>query len=221
MKKISINSLLFFFLTFASFISHAAPKISALESLQKVYGANKSFSAHFEQKLFNKILRREDSSTGTLVFLKPNKIRWEYLKPQKKFFIFNGKTLWIYQEQDKQLMINQCFKEDLLSASLSFLINPQALDKDFLVVQLPGTKSETQLRLTPKKAHPVIGEMVLVLDPKNFHIKKSIIKDRQGNINLFAFTNENLKAVPAAHLFNFTAPAGTATSQIGNCSSSR
>jgi len=59
--------------------------------------------------------------------------------------------------------------------------------------------------------------MVLILDAKSFRIKKSIIKDRQGNINQFTFSQQNLKASPPQKMFSFVAPQGVSVSQIGNC----
>lgn len=195
-----------------------APQTSpALQALQKIYGTNKAFSAQFEQKLFNKIMRREDVSTGLLQFIKPNKIRWEYQTPNKKLFIVNGSNLWVYQEADKQVMIDRCFKEDLLTASLAFLVNPQALQRDFTVLELPGNEAEKHLRLTPKKAHAVINEMVLIIDKKTSHIIKSIIKDKQNNINQFTFSEQNLKAHLDLKLFSFMTPKGVSVSEIGNC----
>lgn len=203
-----------------SAVTQSAPvekEIAALKGLQKVYGANKDFSASFEQKLFNRIMRREDTSTGTIRFLKPNRVRWDYLSPHKKSFIVNSTTLWIYQESDKQAQINRCFSEDLLSASLAFLINPAGLDRDFSIVQLGNIDSNFMLRFTPKKKHQIINEMVLAIDTKSFRIKKSIIKDMQGNINQFTFLNEDLNPSLDEKIFSFSVPSSVTLSDIGNC----
>ena len=52
---------------------------------------------------------------------KPGRMRWEYVKPQKKLMVADGKTLWIYEPDDEQAYRHD-LKGSSLPSSVSFLL---------------------------------------------------------------------------------------------------
>ena len=46
---------------------------------------------------------------------KPGKMRWDYAKPEKKYFISDGTTLWVYEEAAHQA-IQQSLKDQIDAA---------------------------------------------------------------------------------------------------------
>jgi outer membrane lipoprotein-sorting protein len=92
-----------------------------LSQVQTQYDRIQDFSGRFTQVFHHRVLKRKDTSEGNVKFKKPGFMRWNYSKPSNKAFIVDGKSLWIYQPDDKLAMVDRCFKQDTLTASLSFL----------------------------------------------------------------------------------------------------
>lgn len=213
-------------LLLCSFFAHtvlAAPlSVNALlGQLQKHYGTTSSFSANFTQHYTHKILGRTEESTGTVRYKKPGFMRWDYKAPRSKSFVIDGKSLWLYQPDDKQAFVDKCFKQDGLSASIAFLWGQGKLNQEFKVTRYAGTigsQSDDRLLLVPKKDNTAFKEIVLVLDAKTHKVKESAIIDTQYNINRFSFHDVKYNPALPKTVFNFAPPKDVTVSRLpGTC----
>ena len=73
-------------------------------ALQRKYDAIKDFSASFMQTYEGGVLRRKASESGTVYVKKPGRMRWDYTAPEKKLFVSDGHTMFLYFPADKQVM---------------------------------------------------------------------------------------------------------------------
>src|SRR5438876_995871 len=82
------------------------------EKMQKFYDSTRDLHARFEQVIDSGSGGHKKAS-GELWLKKPGRMRWEYVKPEKKLMIADGQTLWVYEPEDEQ-----AFRQDLKSSSL-------------------------------------------------------------------------------------------------------
>ncbi len=190
-----------------------------LQTLQKTYENTQSFSGEFVQKYYSKLLRRTDTQNGLVKYSKLGKIRWDYAKP-KKMFLVNGNTLWIFQPEHKQAFVNKCFNQDMLTASLAFLLGKGQLSKEFNARLLSKDSEQiTRLLLIPKEKNHAYKKLILFLDKTTFRVIESIVIDPLGNQNSFSFNQIKFNVKFAPNVFNFVPPKGIYASPMpGSCS---
>jgi len=165
-------------------------------NVQKFYANIKQVKAAFRQAVKNATFGTEKTSDGTVWLMKPGKMRWDYLDKKgstvnvKKSFISNGKTLYVVEHDNKQVM-KKNLQQDLMPVAVSFLYGSGDLAKEFNAALDPksgyGTKGDVVLKLTPKQPSAQYKNLYLVVDATNFHVKESIIIDSSNNVNHFRF----------------------------------
>ncbi len=200
----------------------ADPKLAAaVKALQAAYEGTKEFEAKFTQRYTYALLRRTQESTGVVRFQKPGHMRWDYQAPTKKSFIVDGSKLWVHQPEDNTAMVDHCFKQDGLTASVAFLWGSGDIDEQFNVSWFDGVfgeKSDLHLALEPKQANSIFKRLVLVVDPKSHRVKQSVVVDVNGNVNQFLYDDLRFNQGMKASVFAFEAPKGTHVSRIpGSC----
>jgi outer membrane lipoprotein carrier protein len=170
---------------------------AAVQNIQKFYGNVKQVTAQFRQSVKNATFGTSKDSDGKVWLAKPGKMRWDYLEKTtkgattvKKSFISNGKTLYVIEHDNKQV-IKKDLKQDLMPVAVSFLYGTGDLAKEFNA-QLDtsgsyGTKGDVVLKLTPKTPSAQYKNLYLVADGKDFHVKESVIIDSSNNVNHFRF----------------------------------
>jgi outer membrane lipoprotein carrier protein len=202
-------------------IEAAAEVTRIVDAMQKAYEDTKDFSANFTQRYTYTLLRRTQESKGRVLFKKPGLMRWDYAAPNEKAFIVDGKALWVHQPEDKTALVDRCFKQDGLTASVAFLWGAGDIRKQFNVKRFGGVfgeKTDEHLELTPKSKNNVFAKLILVLDPKTARVKQSIVVDPQGNVNQFIYDEARFNSNVDQKQFAFKAPKGTHVSPIpGSC----
>jgi outer membrane lipoprotein carrier protein len=194
---------------------------AVVKAMQAKYDGTRDFTARFTQRYTYTVLRRTEESSGTVHFLKPGLMRWDYASPTKKSFIIDGAALWIHQPEDHVALVDRCFKEDALTASVAFLWGAGKIRDQFDVSAFGGTfgeKTDHHLLLTPKQKNSAFAKLILVVDPKSHRVKQSVVVDPQGNVNQFIYENLAFNQDVKKSAFQFAPPKGTHVSPIpGSC----
>jgi outer membrane lipoprotein carrier protein len=181
--------------------------------VQKYYADVKQIQADFRQIYDNTVVGKKSTSDGKVYIAKPGKMYWWYKKPDEKFFISDGTTLWAYEKTNKQAF-KQDLKDQVLPVAITFLYGQGDLTKDFTADMDQGAyggKGDWVVKLTPKQPAGQYKTLWLVVDPSDGHVKESVILEVGGNINHFKFTNvkENSAAKDVKdRLFKFVPPQG-------------
>ena len=198
------------------------PDVNAIvDRLQKTYESTTDFNARFTQRYTMMVLKKTQESSGTVVFAKPGKMRWDYAAPTKKSFIVANGKLHVVQPEDNTALIDHCFKEDGLTASVSFLWGSGRIKEEFDVGPFAGTfgaKTDHHLLLVPKAKNSVFAKIILVVDPVTSRVKQSIVVDPQGNVNQFIFEDAKFNSGVKDTRFNVELPSSMAVSRMpGSC----
>lgn len=179
--------------------------------LQKKYDRVSDFSADFVHTYRGGALKQRVTERGRLLVKKPGKMRWDYTAPEKKQFISDGRKLYSYIPQDKQVIISTLPTEDQATTPALFLTGKGSLTRDFnvsldkLEEAPPGTIS---LRLVPKQREPEYEWLALVVQQGTLNLQMLITVDTQGGRSAFAFTNLKENVRLSDNEFTFKIPRG-------------
>lgn len=184
------------------------------EKLQYRYETAKSFSADFTQETTIQLgAGRKREGKGSVVIQKPGLMRWDYTEPDPQIIVCDGKTLSIYLEKAKQLMIGDA--QDYLQSDVTytFFTGTGNILRDFDVLYPDDgrIRSEEGLRikLVPQKPHPHVDNLVVLVDPTSFLVKQLRITDRFGSLTVMRFSNEQVDVMHARDFFVIHPPPGT------------
>jgi outer membrane lipoprotein carrier protein len=197
-------------------VHRAPPTLAAADVVIKVqayYNGITKLQSDFRQEYTNTIYGRSSTSDGKLYIAKPGKMRWDYKQPEKKHFISDGTTLWVYEEDAAQAYM-QPLADVVLPVAVTFLYGKGDLSAEFNVALDPGKyggKDDTCVKLTPKQPSAQYKNLWLVVDPTDYHVKESIILEASDNVNHFTFSgiksNDKASKVKDS-LFKFSPPKG-------------
>ncbi|MDY6853348.1 MAG: outer membrane lipoprotein chaperone LolA [Thermodesulfobacteriota bacterium] len=183
-----------------------------IERVQNVYKGTKDFRAEFIQESTVKSINKTEVSKGRIYFKNPGKLRWDYDIPAKQEIVTDGKTLWMYVAQDRQVMINKLSDVYQSNTSTFFLFGMGDLKRDF-DIHLIGSDSNTVeegyiLKLIPREPQPNINELFLVIHNDTFQVKETYFYDFYENFIRIKFKNSMINRGLSDSLFVFTIPEG-------------
>jgi len=184
--------------------------------MQAFYERAHDLSASFTQTYENKGFHQTLTSEGRLLFKKPGMIRFDYDKPDPKFFVVKRDQIVSYSPAAQQAMVGP-FHADKLSASVTFLFGKGDLAAEFKVkkAERADLAPGIALELVPKKPDPRFDRLYLVVDPHSFEVRESIVIDGSGNENRFAFTEVKTNSGLTDAAFEYKLPEGTQVTKMG------
>ena len=235
MRKSSFLILVFVFLLFAFSQERALSASMAEESrlkaekiittLQEKFEALESLQASFEQKNEIKSLGRTTTSSGSLSWKKPGKLRMEYVKPEKQVLVSDGHMFWLYTARFRQVMVSKTGGSGFGATPLLFLSGEGNLKKNFhVIVEEIGIARRSEgiwragqphrIRLEPKSPGASFSRMWVEVEPENFVILTLAYIDNIGNKSHLRFSNvkENVKI--AEEEFHFVVPPNVEVLQM-------
>jgi outer membrane lipoprotein carrier protein len=179
-------------------------------ALQRKYDAIKDFSASFIQTYEGGVLRRKASESGTVYVKKPGRMRWDYTSPEKKLFVSDGRTMFLYFPADKQVMKNPVPAQDEATSAVLFLMGKGDIVRDFNVKWAEGgTENTYRLRLDPRTRQTEYDWLEVAADRHTLQIVGLTAADAQGGRSSFSFSNFKENVGLADKMFEFTIPRGT------------
>jgi len=220
---------------FALPVSAASTQASlkdVVAALEKGYAGLQDVQADFTQKTTISAVNREQKGSGEVLLKRPASatamFRFNYSKPNQQI-ISNGRQVWFYTPEDKQVMVNSvaAMFAGGNSIALSYLTGLGHVSRDFDIAFAaePQDKSGNyQLELTPKKPSPVLVRLQLTVssdavaqmqrtgEVKNlFPIVSSIVHDAGGNRTRIDYSRTRVNKGISDAKFNFKIPAGVNT----------
>jgi outer membrane lipoprotein carrier protein len=154
----------------------------------------------------------ERTESGTLWLKKPRKMRWEYRSPREKLFISDGKVVWFYLPEERQVRKTEFRKLDDLRSPIAFLLGKTKLENELqglskVVDQAPGDPADTLLRGVPKAMADRISEVLLEVTPSR-QLARIVLMGVDGASTEFRFANPKENIEVSDSRFQFTPPPG-------------
>lgn len=170
------------------------------------YNKLHSLKAGFTESYVGLGMHRQES--GTLLLLKPGRMRWDYTSPPGKLFVLDGKYAWFYAQGDAQVQRMEAKKLDDLRSPLRFLLGHTELEKELTQITLkPGANGNFTLTGQPKGQEKRIPRLTLTVT-RDGAITAIEIEEMDGAITSFTFTGEVPNAPIPPGAFHFTPPPG-------------
>jgi outer membrane lipoprotein carrier protein len=151
-------------------------------------------------------IRRTES--GTLLLLKPGRMRWDYSQPAGKLFLLDGKYAWLYTRGDAQVQRLPAKQLDDLRSPLRFLLGHTELEKELNNLTLrPASNGQFILNGQPKGQEKRVSRLTLTVTAAGV-ITAIEMEETDGALTRFSFSAEQTNAPISADAFRFTPPAG-------------
>jgi len=178
-------------------------------SLQQRYQGIADFTADFSQSYRGGVLRTRTVEQGTVSIKKPGKMRWLYVKPEKKEFVSDGQKMYVYIPQDRQVVVSPV-NDSGSSTSTLFLAGKGDISRDFAAafVESSPIAGTAALKLTPRRRQPEYEYLIVALDPATLQIRGLVTRDTQGGDSTLTFTNLKENQGISDKVFAFRIPRG-------------
>lgn len=186
-------------LSFAMSISHAG----AIDALKKfnhdVDGLSGSFSQTVEAK------KRKQTSSGQFQILRPNLFKWEYNKPYQQTIVGDGKHIWLYDVDLKQ--VTKSDQSQALGGSPAAILSDKTtLDESYHLKEDGSANGIDYVLATPKKDNA--GYQFIRMGFKGDTLTTMSLKDSFGNHTTIQFHQINTAPKLSRNAFKFTPPKG-------------
>jgi outer membrane lipoprotein carrier protein len=191
----------------SSFAQRSAPGAGDIARLVDAhYNQLHSLRAGFSQSYEGLGIHRSES--GTLLLLKPGRMRWDYASPAGKLFLLDGKYAWSYAPGTNQVQRIPAKQLDDLRSPLSFLLGHTQLEKELTNLQLSSAPNgQFILTGTPKGQQDRVRQIKLAVTASGA-ITAIDIEENDGALTRFTFTGEQPNAPAPESAFRFTPPPG-------------
>jgi outer membrane lipoprotein carrier protein len=180
----------------------AGPDASrSAETLISLLNQTSRLSADFTQKIYDESGHLIDQSSGKLSLAKPDRFRWEVLKPMKQLVVSNSHQIWIYDPDLAQVIIKPVDKA-VNAAPLAILSGAtEALTKDFKINRI-----KEGYQLTSQVEDLNFDRIQLWF--KDGKISAMILFDNLGQKTELIFSNLSLNPILSKETFEFVSPKG-------------
>jgi len=190
-----------------------------VEGIDRTFASMKDFQARFIQISKNSV-NQSPADEGHLYLTRDKKMRVDYEKPEEKYFISNGKTLFTYIPANRQITKDPVTDSMSEQFPLMFLIGRSGLRKEFKEVRLisnvkPLMEGDQVLLLTPNRKSQDIDKIEIEVNPRTFLIDRMTILNTDKASTDFAFLEIEINSNIPASKFEFTPPPGIRVIQGG------
>lgn len=144
----------------------------------------KTLDARFEQTVLDTENSREGVFYGTFKMKRPGRFRWDYVSPEQRHIIADGRDLWIVEDDLNH--ITQYYQSMALKGSPAvLLLANEPVDKEFEVVELGERQGLQWLELLPHDKESDVIRVLLAF--KDNDLTRLELTDKFGQISRFSF----------------------------------
>ena len=177
-----------------------------LERLRAFVQDTRSGEAQFTQtNLSAKSGGGGSNSSGLFQFSRPGRFRWEYREPYPQLIVGDGKTLWIWDPDLKQVTRKK-LADSLGSTPAAILAGDNALEKGFTLQDDGQSDGLEWVLATPRTRESGFERVRLGFDASS--LARMELHDSFGHTILIRFTAFKTAPRFAPDTFRFTPPAG-------------
>lgn len=191
--------------TFALLLTCVAARGASIDTLKTFLEQTTSGKARFAQIIVDKNLKQLQQATGTMLFLRPGKFRWEYEKPYEQLIVGDGAKLWVYDKDLNQVTVRKLDKA-LGGSPAALLAGSNEIDKIYNLTNLGSQEGLDWLEAVPKSKENAFERIRLGFGQQGLEAME--LRDQFGQVTVikFASVERNPKLSPDA--FKFTPPKG-------------
>jgi len=185
--------------------------VALAAKVQQRYNGVKDIQGDFVQSYEGGVLRTKTTERGTVAIKRPGKMRFTYIKPEKKEFVSDGNRLYTHLVADKQVIVSPAPGPDQGDIPAMFLAGQSDLARDYTpsFTPLPGAAPGlVTLKLVPRKKSEEYESIGIGVDPTTLQIQFLTAVDTQGGRSSFSFSNLKENRGLTDKQFEFRVPRG-------------
>ena len=194
---------------FAACLAAAAVSCTAhaggVDQLKAFVAGTKSARADFSQTVSGKSGRKPQESRGQMMFARPGKFRWAYDKPYAQLLVGDGRKLWVYDPDLRQVSVKS-IGQALGSSPAALLAGDGALEANFHLADGGSRDGLDWVEARPKAADTSFERMRIGL--KADELRAMEIVDNFGQTTRLHFSAFERNPALAPELFRFAPPKG-------------
>ena len=181
----------------------AAAQAGAVDALKKFNADTDGISGSFSQTVKSK--KKSQSSSGSFQILRPGLFKWTYSKPYEQVIVGDGKTIWLYDTELKQ--VTKSGQDQTIGDSpAAILSNKDALESSYTLKEDGSSNGIDYVLATPKRNNA--GYQFIRIGFKGDVLSAMELKDSFGNQTTIRFGSINTKPGLSRSHFKFTPPKG-------------
>lgn len=176
-----------------------------------------SMSSEFSQVVLDKKGLKLQDVEGVMLFKRPNKFRWDYLKPYQNQIISDGDRLYMYDQDLRQVSINPIAK--VAGSTPLLIIAGKNIEKYFTLkniddqVNNEGNQNIKWVEAVPKEEGAGFSKVILGLTENKLSVMK--IVDAFEHTTTISFKNAKYNVTLVDNDFLFKLPTGVDVVQNG------
>lgn len=176
-----------------------------------------SMSSEFSQVVLDKKGLKLQDVEGVMLFKRPNKFRWDYLKPYQNQIISDGDRLFLYDQDLRQVSINPIAK--VAGSTPLLIIAGKNIEKYFTLRNIEDQVANEMnqnikwVEAVPKEEGAGFSKVILGLTENKLSVMK--IVDAFEHITTISFKNAKYNVTLVDNDFLFKFPTGVDVVQNG------
>jgi outer membrane lipoprotein carrier protein len=174
-------------------------------------------SSEFSQVVLDKKGLKLQDVEGVMLFKRPNKFRWDYLKPYQNQIISDGDRLYMYDQDLRQVSINPIAK--VAGSTPLLIIAGKNIEKYFMLknlddrVNYEDSQNIKWVEATPREESTGFSKVILGLTENKLSVMK--IVDAFEHTTTISFKNAKYNVTLVDNDFLFKLPTGVDVVQNG------
>jgi len=177
----------------------------SLERFSEFIDQTLTARGEFEQKIYDRNRTLLQESRGTLVFSRPGKFRWTYVKPYAQLIVGDGSRVWIYDEDLKQVTVKK-LDQALGSTPAALLAGNNEAMRAFRLSDQGAKGGLEWLEATPRDKEGGFERIRMGFGASGLEVMELLDGFGQTTVLRFRSFQRNPRLDPA--LFRFVPPKG-------------
>ena len=188
-----------------SSITLAAQK-NGEEELYRILGQIRNLEAQFTQRTFDQHQDVISEGSGNFQYKRPNLVRWITHDPMEQHIVINGKKVWVYDPDLRQVLIDN-FSAEIATSPLFILLSTNGdLGTLYSIQRSFNHKKNSTFKLNAKTPDESIREIEISFMAGNLTSLSIRTYDQVSN---FFFSKQKVNSMIDTSVFSFEIPADT------------
>ena len=178
---------------------------SSVSLLERFFNNVRTYQADFNQVVLDAEGNKIQESSGRLWIKRPGKFRWDYKVPFTQKIIGDGKKVWIYDPELKQVTVKD-YQGSVSQTPALLLAGNQKLTNNFIIKNLGAKKNITWISLKSKRQQENFS--VIKIGFKNKKLLVLELVDSFGQTTRINLKNVKENLSLNKRIFRLTPPEG-------------
>jgi len=178
---------------------------STTQDLQRFFTKVQRYQASFDQVVLDEGMNPIQESSGNVWIERPGKFRWQYSTPFEQQIVGDGKQVWVYDVELKQVAVRR-MAGALGNTPAMLLAGKGSLDANFVIKELGHQGNLDWVQMKPKKNDGGFDDIRIGFE--NGKIRTLEMVDGFGQLTRVTFKAARENPAIRADTFQFKPPKG-------------